>query len=153
MNDNYQNTSIRASLGYSMINTSWQIKETLRKAFMANGFDITSDQFAVLLRLWEEDGISQIELCQRTCKNKSNLTRILDSMEKRDLIYREVSKHDRRSFNVYLTDVGRTIREKLTEIALQVQSKLFIGITENEAKLMEDILKKISFNIDGTNGF
>lgn len=87
MNDNNQNTNIRASLGYNMINTSWQIKETLRKAFMANGFDITSDQFAVLLRLWEEDGISQLELCQRTCKNKSNLTRILDSMEKRALIY------------------------------------------------------------------
>lgn len=118
---------------------------------MANGFDITSDQFAVLLRLWEEDGISQIELCQRTCKNKSNLTRILDSMEKRDLIYREVSKFDRRSFNVYLTDVGRTIRENLTGIALKVQSKLFIGITENEATVMEGILNKINQNLNSTN--
>ena len=151
MNNNNQNTNIRASLGYNMINTSWQIKETLRKAFMANGFDITSDQFAVLLRLWEEDGISQLELCQRTCKNKSNLTRILDSMEKRALIYREVSKFDRRSFNVYLTDVGKSIRENLTAIALKVQNKLFIGITKNEARVMEEILNKINQNLNSTN--
>ncbi|MDP4093079.1 MAG: MarR family transcriptional regulator [Bacillota bacterium] len=147
----YSGISISATLGYNMINTSWQMKEALRKAFTANGYDITSDQFAVLLRLWDEEGISQLELCQRTCKNKSNLTRILDSMEKRDLLYRKPSKQDRRSFNVFLTDGGKTIKDKLIPIAVNIQNSLFTGITENESKLLEGILIKINKNLDITN--
>jgi DNA-binding MarR family transcriptional regulator len=146
-----QPVSVSTSLGFNLINTSWQIKETLRKAFLLNGFDISSDQFAILLRLWEEDGFSQIELCKRTCKNKSNLTRILDSMEKRNLIFREVSKQDRRSFNIFLTDGGKALRDHLIKIALQVQSNLFNDITEDECKIMANILKKINCNIESNN--
>lgn len=52
---------------------------------------------------------------------------------------------------MYLTDVGKSIRENLTAIALKVQNKLFIGITKNEARVMEEILNKINQNLNSTN--
>ncbi len=147
MNEKKRSNNIKSTIGYHMINTSWQLKEALRKAFVAKGYDITADQFAVLMPLWEEEGITQIELCQRTCKNKSNLTRILDSMEKRNLITRVVGKQDRRSFQVFLTEEGKCMREPLSAIALQLQSQLFHGISEEESRLIADILDRINENL------
>jgi DNA-binding MarR family transcriptional regulator len=148
-----QVSSIGNSLGYIMINVSWQLKETLRKAFISKGFDVTADQFAVLLRLWEQDGISQLELCQKTCKTKSNLTRILDSMEKRELLFRQLSKQDRRSYNIVLTDKGKDIKDNLLVIALQAQTALFEGIPDNDAKILLKTFTRISQNIENISHF
>lgn len=142
-----QTSNIYNSLGYNIINVSWQLKETLRKAFLSKGFDVTPDQFAVLLRLWELDGISQIELCQKTCKNKSNLTRILDSMEKRELVFRQLSKQDRRSYNIFLTEKGKSLSKGLITTALQVQSTLFEGISDDESKILQKSFTTLSENI------
>jgi DNA-binding MarR family transcriptional regulator len=142
-----QVNSIGNSLGYIMINVSWQLKETLRKTFLSKGFDVTADQFAVLLRLWEQDGLSQLELCQKTCKTKSNLTRILDSMEKRELLFRQLSKQDRRSYNIVLTDKGKSIKDSLVTTALQVQTALFEGVPDNDARILLKTFTKLSENI------
>ncbi len=32
--------------------------------FKQNGYDITTDHYALLRFLWEQDGISQIDLCE-----------------------------------------------------------------------------------------
>ncbi len=142
-----QISNIYDSLGYNIINVSWQLKETLRKAFLSKGFDVTPDQFAVLLRLWELDGISQIELCQKTCKNKSNLTRILDSMEKRELVFRQLSKQDRRSYSIFLTEKGNSLKDGLITTALQVQNELFNGVSNEEAKILLKSFTTLSKNI------
>lgn len=143
--------NIGNSLGYIMVNVSWQMKETLRKLFLAKGYDVTSDQFAVLLRLWQQDGISQLELCQKTCKNKSNLTRILDSMEKRGLLFRQLSKQDRRSYNICLTEKGTGLKDGMISIALEFQTSILNGINKEEEKVLLKVLDNIKQNLDNIN--
>ena len=143
--------NIGNSLGYIMVNVSWQMKETLRKLFLAKGYDVTSDQFAVLLRLWQQDGISQLELCQKTCKNKSNLTRILDSMEKRGLLFRQLSKQDRRSYNICLTEKGAGLKDGMISIALEFQTSILNGINKEEEKVLLKVLDNIKQNLDNIN--
>jgi len=46
--------------------------------------DLTSEQWAVLARLREEDGLTQNELAKRILKDQANTTRILDKVEKKD---------------------------------------------------------------------
>lgn len=147
MNNRKTLVKIDESLGQKMINMAWQIKETLRKEFSSKGYDITPDQFVVLLKLWENDGLTQNELSQRTCKNKSNLTRILDGMEKRNLIYRKVSKEDRRSFNIHLTQSGWAMEEELVPIAVYIEERVFAGIAFAQKEQLKDIFKKMSDNI------
>lgn len=46
-------------------------------------FDLTTEQFAVLYRLREEDGINQKELALRSAKDQPTMTRILDNLAKK----------------------------------------------------------------------
>lgn len=135
------------SLGFILINTSMRIKDELRKGFIEKGFDVTPDQFAVLIRLWDEDGQSQRELSDKTCKTKSNLTRILDSMEKKELISRQINKEDRRSFSIFLTNKGRDIRDELISTAIEMNNKIFEGIKDNDQKKLLKTLGQISDNL------
>ncbi len=147
MEKNKELTVLTESLGFIMINTSWRIKDELRKAFIAEGYDVTLDQFAVLIRLWNEDGLSQRELCEKTLKTKSNITRILDSMEKKGLISRHINREDRRSFSIYLTEKGRDIKNKLISTAITMNNKIFKNITSKDRENLLRILATIANNL------
>lgn len=145
--EKHGNNRINEAIGYLLINVAWQVKEALRREFVGQGFDLTSDQFAVLMRLWEEDGLTQSELSEKTCKNKSNLTRILDSMEKKGFVIRQKNPKDRRSFCIELTDSGRNLEEKLIPIAVKTHESLFGNFSEAEESQLRRILEKIEYNL------
>lgn len=147
MQNNEKLNDLTNSLGFNLINTSISIKDELRKRFIAEGYDVTPDQFAVLIKLWKKDGVSQKELCDKTLKTKSNITRILDSMEKRDLLSRQVNKEDRRIFNIYLTNKGKNLRTILLPIAISTHQKIFQNLSDNDKKNLQKILEMISINL------
>lgn len=58
------------------------LKLGLRNAFQEKGFDFTAEQWGVLFRLYGNEGIHQSELGDRTGKDRHNITRILNLLEK-----------------------------------------------------------------------
>ncbi|MCC0697003.1 MarR family transcriptional regulator [Clostridioides sp. ES-S-0048-02] len=127
-----------------LISTSLKVKEDLKKMFKQNGYDITTDHYALLRFLWEQDGISQIDLCEKSCKDKSNTTRILDVMKNKGLIVRKVDVKDRRKFQIFLTDVGRKLEEPLNKIADIYATETFKTISDEELSLFTEALDKLS---------
>lgn len=55
------------------------------KAKLAH-LNIAPEQNLILMLLWEEDGLSQNEIARRLDKDKSNITRMLSSLEKKGFI-------------------------------------------------------------------
>lgn len=134
-------------VGRQLILTGLNVKEGIKKAFVAQGYDITNEQFALLISLWNEDGQSQIDLCEKTCKNKSNVTRILDTMEKNNLVKRTLDKKDRRKFLIFLTDKGKSLEEPLMKIALEYAQKVVYGLNAREIEQLSDLLNRIDENV------
>ena len=134
----------RYNLIYTICMTSITIKDGLRKEFLKNGYDITIDNFAILTRLWQQDHLSQQKLCELTCKNKSNLTRILDTMEKKDMIKRISNPADRRSFAISLTDYSHSLKEDATKIAAEYSDRIFNKITKTDIENIHTIFAKIN---------
>ena len=127
---------------YAMSMTSIALKDGLRKEFLKNGFDLTIDNFAILFRLWQQDNLTQQQLCELTCKNKSNLTRILDTMEKKDMIRRNPNPTDRRSFTISTTEYSRCLQIPIIKIALEYSNKIFDRINEHEIETMKLVFSK-----------
>ena len=134
----------RYNLIYFICMTSAAIKDGLRKEFLKNGYDITIDNFAILSRLWKQDNLSQQQLCELTCKNKSNLTRILDTMEKKDMIIRKPNPTDRRSFSIELTNYSYSLKDSITLIAQEYSDKIFDTITETDIENLNHIFSKLN---------
>lgn len=124
--------------------TSIDIKDGLRKEFLKSGYDITIDNFAILTRLWQQDNLTQQQLCELTCKNKSNLTRILDTMEKKNMVKRIPNHMDRRSFTIALTDYTISLKEVIQSISQEYSNKIFKKINENDINSLNHILSEIS---------
>ena len=129
---------------YTMCMTSIALKDGLRKEFLKSGYDITIDNFAILFRLWQQDNLTQQQLCDVTCKNKSNLTRILDTMERKDMVRRNQNPADRRSFTISITEYARTLQIPIVKIALEYSRKIFANISKDDVNNLRLILSKFN---------
>ena len=64
------------------------------------------------VHLWKEDGQSQQELCKATFRDKPSITRLVDNLEKLQLVKRVASTNDRRINRIFLTKLAQNSRKK-----------------------------------------
>jgi MarR family transcriptional regulator, organic hydroperoxide resistance regulator len=108
---------------------------------------VTPQQWAVLNRLWEQDGLSQAELAERTFKDPPNTARILDRVERKGLVRRVPDPGDRRVQLVQLTDAGRDLRGVLVPLAQRVLARALRGIDDSEREATLDVLRRVDANL------
>ena len=126
---------------------STAINRTFLRAFANKGIEITTEQWSVLACLWKKDKVTQQELCDLTSKDKPSMTRLIDKLEKRNLVTRVSDHNDRRTNLIHLTNAGNDLQLKATEIVQQVATKTLNHITEEELNPSRIVLKKIMANL------
>ena len=106
---------------YSFITgvASTAIARRLQKNFKQQGIDITIEQWSVLYHLWKQDGLSQQELCSATFRDKPSITRLVDNLEKQQLVKRVASLDDRRINLIYLSETAAMLRDQTMDMANQ----------------------------------
>jgi len=73
---------------------------------------LTSSQFDVIATLGNTPGMTFNKLAEKTLTTKGELTGIIDRLEKKGLVRREVPPEDRRSFLAVLTPAGERVFEE-----------------------------------------
>jgi DNA-binding MarR family transcriptional regulator len=136
------------SLGYIINRTARRLKYELDQAFKTSGYDVTPEQWTILNRLWEQEGLSQVELADKTFKDKPNVTRILDVLERKQLLFRQRDETDRRAFKVYLTEAGRNLKEKLIPLAREVLERGQKNLTKEDIAYLQEKLNTIYNNFE-----
>ena len=134
---------------YSFITgkASTAIARRLQKNFKQEGLDITIEQWSVLYHLWKQDGISQQELCIATFRDKPSITRLLDNLEKLDLVKRVSSKDDRRRNMIYLTEMAKGLQIRSMELANQTLNEALGGVDSKDIELCKLVLQKVYDNL------
>ena len=122
------------------------INRKLSRNFRLNDMEITPEQWTVLLYLWEKDGVTQQELCNATFKDKPSMTRLIDNMEKLHLVIRVSDKKDRRTNKIHLTETGKKLEEKACSIANKTLKEALHGLTLEELRISQEVLRKIFNN-------
>jgi MarR family transcriptional regulator, organic hydroperoxide resistance regulator len=120
----------------------------LLREFKKRGYDITPEQWAVLSRLREEEGLSQRALADRTFKDKPAITRVLDMMEKKNLIARRACEQDKRAYRIYLTKKGQAVVDELHAYVKKVDGRAFRGLGRGEIDALRETLLKIYSNLE-----
>ncbi|MCM1108157.1 MAG: MarR family transcriptional regulator [Clostridium sp.] len=122
------------------------INRKLYRNFRQYNMDITPEQWTVLLYLWEKDGVTQQELCKATFKDKPSMTRLIDNMERLNLVVRISSKSDRRINLVHLTRIGRDLEEKSRYVATKTLKEALRGLDIEELRISQEVLRKVFSN-------
>jgi len=126
---------------------STAINRTFLRAFANEGIEISTEQWSVLACLWEKDKVTQQTLCDLTAKDKPSMTRLIDKLEKRNLVTRVSDHSDRRINLIHLTTAGQELQPKATEIVQSIAMKTLQNITDEELNTGRIVLKKIMTNL------
>ncbi|MEG6615261.1 MarR family transcriptional regulator [Peptococcaceae bacterium 1198_IL3148] len=140
------NINLDNSLGFILNRTNTKMKNSLLHSFKEYG--VTPEQWAVLNRLWVQEGLSPKVLAQLTSKDQPTTVRMLSKLEKKGYIWRQVNPKDNRSFLIYLTSEGKQLKNKLYPLAFEALDKAISGISEKEIELVKTVLNKIYRNLD-----
>jgi DNA-binding MarR family transcriptional regulator len=116
------------ALGFWVHRVYQASRNEMFRAFRERGEEITPEQWAVLIRLWERDGRSQSDLSDATFRDRPTMSRILDVMEERDLVERRVDREDGRARSIHLTRRGRELRKKLVPVVQRLVERMVQGI-------------------------
>jgi len=119
----------------------------VQKAFSENGLDLSKEQWSVLKRLKVNDGQSQNDLAFITHRDKTSMTRLVNSMEGKDLVVRKSDENDRRVNRIFLTDHGKEVIEKVTPIMYDLIPAVQESLTNEEIENLISTLKKIKTKI------
>ncbi len=131
---------------YLIERTERQIKRFANAALKAEDIEISPEQWALLKRISEREVINQRELAELTFKDPASVTRTLDLLEKLGLVRRENMEGDRRAYNLYLTDAGQDLVNRITPIAMTVRAQGLKNISPEELEQFKKTLHKIYEN-------
>jgi DNA-binding MarR family transcriptional regulator len=94
---------------------------------------LATDHWLVLQALSCENGLAMTELVHRTGTNSATLTRVVDRLVSRALVYREVDPADRRKVRVHVSKRGISLHRKLASLVGQCEQSLIErGVLDQE---------------------
>ena len=89
-------------------------------------------------------GITQDELANELCINKSNVTRGLNHLEEMGFVERKADQNDKRILRVYPTDKMTNAYPKIKEVLKEWNGYLTDDIDEEEIKVFQSVLERIT---------
>jgi DNA-binding MarR family transcriptional regulator len=107
------NTELAVELGQLMQELRNLTRKDIQKKIKEHGINLTFEMLEVMGCLWRRDGLNQQEIADRTLRDKSSMTYLLDNLIKRKLVKRSADKNDRRNKLIFLTKEGLSLKDIL----------------------------------------
>ena len=122
----------------------------LKRQLLTNikNYDLTTEQWSVLARLWTEDGISQTCISRRTNKDLPTITRIVNKLDNKGLIIKKSDPTDSRTTLVFLTKTGEALQKDIDPISTLIETKLLEGLKADEIEELKRLLNIIIVNLE-----
>lgn len=118
------------------------------KELTRNGINLTPEQYLVMDILWDAEVMSQQAIADIIQKDKNSVTKFIDSLEKKGLVYRQVNKTDRRVNNIVVSEEGMKLKAKTTEVAIGMMRNVLKDIKEEDLMALDKVMNQIKENID-----
>jgi DNA-binding MarR family transcriptional regulator len=133
------------SLGYQLGLLNRLYDRCLQDALKEYG--VAPGQFAPLVMLFEEDGLTQAELCRRINVEQPTMANTLERMERDGLVKRKADSEDRRRAHVFLTARAKDIQAQVMEAARAVSNRTVGRLTASEQDDMFRLVARMVENL------
>jgi DNA-binding MarR family transcriptional regulator len=136
----------RDSLGYQVNHLGRLFAQALRDRTSPHG--VVPGQFAQLLALYEQDKVTQTQLCEQVSIDQSTMAHTLRRMERDQLIERTPDPADGRRALITLTDRARTLETHLVQAAHDVNATATRGFTDDEVTTCTQLVMRLIDNLE-----
>ncbi len=139
------------SIGTQIGKTFRVLRHTLQREFINAGYNLTLEQWLILLLLKIRNNRSQYELGDACDKEKTTITRIIDNLYKHGFVKRVQDENNRRSNIISITEKGYEAEKVLTPIAIEINKKALKGFSQEEIELFFNMMNRIINNLNEEN--
>lgn len=107
-------------------------------------FDLTPVQYGVLYCLWIKNKTNPKDIAEELKLENSTISGVLDRMEKKDLIERQINKNDRRFVEISLTEKGISLQNQVLSTVEHVNQKVMAAIPEDKRDELKTCLRLLA---------
>ncbi len=133
------------SLGYQIGLLGRLYDRHLQDALKSYG--VAPGQFAPLVMLFEQDGLTQADLCRRINVEQPTMANTLARMERDGLIKRKADTTDKRRSLVFLTPKAKDVQNKIMEAARSVSGRAMRNLSAAEQDEIFRLFSKLTENL------
>ncbi|MED4286916.1 MarR family transcriptional regulator [Priestia megaterium] len=109
--------------------------------------NLHAGQDNLLCKLWANDGLTQVQLCEHLKCEPPTVTNMVKALEQKGIVYRQRDETDGRVSRVYLTPEGRDLEGPVNERWRKQQDKLLAGIVPEERLFLRRLMKQMEENL------
>lgn len=132
---------LKDTIGYKFLT----ILETMRNNSKTtlDKIGITHGDFIILMYISENEGETQANLAEISRKDRNVIGRHIDVLEKKEFIERRRGTFDRRSYHIFLTELGKKISMIHANLIESSEKEALKNISEEELTELHTLLNKI----------
>ena len=134
-----------SSVGYQVNRVARLFESALRQRIAAYG--VVPGQFPALLALFEQEGLTQRELCELASVDQSTMAKTVARMRRDGLIREEPDPGDARRVRYYLTPAARDLEAGLAAAGNEVIAVATRDIPAAQLDQFEEVLAAMAANL------
>lgn len=141
----YVHLRLEETVGFLLSDTVRTMTRTFAARIARHGVGMGIFQF--LRVLWEEEGLTQAELAERTRVRGASAAGALYALERRGFVHRLTDSHDRRKVRVLLTPKGRKLFDLVMPDIAVTNRAMLSGFSADEQRTLKSMLRRMRRNL------
>ncbi|MHC5348533.1 MarR family winged helix-turn-helix transcriptional regulator [Metapseudomonas furukawaii] len=133
------------SIGFLLADVSRLMRRSFEQKI--TGSDLTLSQARALARVARQEGCRQVELAEHLEIKPITLARLLDQLERSELVERRPDPEDRRAHRVYLRDDAERALGDIRAADARLHAEALQGLDQDEVDALASALRKLRANL------
>jgi DNA-binding MarR family transcriptional regulator len=133
-------------LGMLLRDADNAFNRVLRRKLAAHG--ISFSEFQHLRQLWDEQGLTQVELSRRIGIERASSTSVIASLLRKKLIRRSSAPSDKRKVLVYPSARGAALRDRLWPCAIETNKIAYTALNQEDRRTLFRLLHRVTGNLN-----
>ncbi len=129
------------SLGFQVNMTANAMKNRFNTFLKPYG--LTSEQYVIMKSIEENPDITPTQLAGITFKDKTTITRMIDTLVKNEMLIRIPKKGDRRAYNIQWSQKGKEIMQRILPLTEKVLKKIRSQFSTQELETFLNVLEQL----------
>ncbi|MGB0430429.1 MAG: MarR family winged helix-turn-helix transcriptional regulator [Bacteroidia bacterium] len=140
-------------MGYLLAHSVKALTTRLLENFSEAGHNLTKAQWFILAKLYHfsERNLLQSEVVEMMLGDKTQVTRAVDDLVKREWIKQEIDQNDRRNRVLTLTKQGKLVVPELMQSVHKTLHEMTQNIKQSELETTKKVLNQIIENSKNIN--
>jgi len=135
---------LEQAIGFHVNRTAFLMTEEIGRRISKLGYKISTQDFAILFRLLKKGPMTQVEIASLLMRDKTTITRRIDSLVKKQYVQRSPNPKDRRFFLIELTTAAHQALENLIPLIADFQEEVLHNISDEEKTITIKTLQHVS---------